>query len=81
MDSSHFSGHTSLAAVMDSTDIDGLISTGVLSELSELPGPRTGTFCAFSIHTHTHTHTNTHTHTHTQLSTTGFIFTATAKPL
>ena len=61
MDLSQLKGRTSLVAVMDGMGIDGLISTGVLSELSVLPGPRTGTFCAFSTHTRVHTHTHTHT--------------------
>ena len=52
MDSSQLNGCTSLVAVMDGWGIDGLISTAVLSGLSVLPGPRTGTFCAFSAHPH-----------------------------
>ena len=52
MDLSQLNGRKSLVAVMDGSGIDGLISTGVLSELSVLPGPRTGAFCAFSACTH-----------------------------
>ena len=52
MDLSQLNGRTSLVAIMDGSGIDSLISTGVLSELSVLPGPRTGAFCAFSACTH-----------------------------